>query len=98
MRYRFSLVLLAVIPAWLLWAYLQVGTGKGYEMGRFPYDMAAMPWAGWIGTYSYTAEPSWAVLAVGWVINATLLSALGLWIDIGLFLRRRRLLRGLSNG
>ena len=97
-RYEFSLVLPGMLGAWLLWVYLQIGTGRDLEMGRFPYDLVALPWAGWFATYSSTTEPSWAVLAIGWLINAALLFAFGFWIDHGLWLRRRRRLRGLSKG
>jgi len=90
LRYEFSLVLPGMLGAWLLWVYFQIGTGEGLEMGRFPYDLVALPWAGWFATYSFTTEPSWTVLSFGWLINAALLFALGFWIDYGLWLRRRR--------
>ena len=90
LRYEFSLVLPGMLGAWLLWVYFQIGTGEGLEMGRFPYDLVALPWAGWFATYSFTTEPSWTVLSIGWLINAALLFALGFWIDYGLWLRRRR--------
>ncbi|TMB49009.1 MAG: hypothetical protein E6J60_13600 [Deltaproteobacteria bacterium] len=90
LRYEFSLVLPGMLGAWLLWVYFQIGTGEGLEMGRFPYDLVALPWAGWFATYSFTTEPSWEVLSFGWLINAALLFTLGFWIDYGLWLRRRR--------
>ena len=65
LRYEFSLVLPGMLGAWLLWVYFQIGTGEGLEMGRFPYDLVALPWAGWFATYSFTTEPSWEVLSFG---------------------------------
>jgi len=92
---KFSLILPGLFAATVFGIFVFVEAGLGTEMTGIL--VPAIPWCAWLRPIDAHYRWSWGSIVLAWLINAALLLLFGLWIDYGLWLRRRRRLLGLSN-